>query len=145
MANFIQMRDRLKAFKFNEVIMQTMVECSDQILDANRSQLKKGFKSTGERVGVYANPAYEREKVRMNPEANGWVDLTYTGDFTRELTLRPVNTVRANIYSQDEKAKKLSAKYGDAIYGVSAENIGKINQEGFQDKLADNVKEKLDL
>lgn len=139
------MRDRLKDFKFNEVIMQTMVESSEQILDANRSQLKKGFKSNGERVGVYASPAYEREKIRMNPEANGYVDLTYTGDFTAELTLRPVNTIRANIYSQDEKAKKLEGKYGVAIYGVSTENIGKINQEGFQDKLADNVKEKLDL
>ena len=125
--------------------MQTMVECSDQILDANRSQLKKGFKSTGERVGVYANPAYEREKVRMNPEANGWVDLTYTGDFTEGFLLKPIDQAKSLIFSKDEKAITLVRKYGDAIYGVSEDNIGKINEEGFQEKHADNVKEKLDL
>jgi len=145
MANFRQMRDRLKAFKLDEAIMRTMTDESTAILNANRKQLKKGFKSTGERVGVYANPAYERMKRQMNPEAGGWVDLTLTGDFTEEFTLRPETKSRAVIYSQDEKARALAAKYGKDIYGLSPESVGDVIESGFQRRLVQNTKEALDL
>lgn len=126
MATIRQIRDNFKALDLDKLVMDTIMDHKQDITDLNRKQLKYGRKSDGERVGKYRSREYKLMKIDMNPLAGGYVDLTLTGDFTNMLTLRRDSDKVAEIFSEDEKATMLKAKYGDDIYGLTDGSVGEL-------------------
>lgn len=134
---------KLAKKNFWRIGMDVLAQTSDAYLDQQRDQMKHGLKADGTRIGVYASDAYEREKRAMNPLADGYVDLEYEGDFKLELTLRPLNTKRYTVYSQDWKNAELITKYGAGIFLLSPEYLDKYRRNSFyqpfKTKLIDTI------
>lgn len=146
MATIKQFNDILKAFDFKQVIGETMFEKREDIYDLNRAELTLGYRVTGERIGVYASPAYERMKRQMNPSAGGWVDLKLTGSFQGEITLRMIGKANAIVYSQDSKFAKIIGQYGSDILGLPNKRVSElIENRGFKSTLQKKTKEGLRL
>ena len=141
MATIRQIRDNFKLLNLDKSVMDTVMDHKQDITDLNRKQLKYGRKSTGERVGTYRSREYKLMKIEMNPLAGGYVDLTYTGDFTNMLTLRRDSDKVAEIFSEDEKATMLKANYGDDIYGLTDGSVGElIRNTNFTTDLVKRIK-----
>ena len=80
----------------------------------------EGVDGPGSVIGEYANEQYREKKVKMNPKARGFVDLTYTGALSENLTVRKSGT-KYIIYSTDSKYTKLGVKYGFRQFGITDE------------------------
>ena len=110
--------------------LKIIAEIQDTILDYNREgQLYKGLDATGQKISPkYSRERYKRAKNRVNPLPGiGTPDLKLTGKFYSDFFLTAKNGV-IDIFSSDEKADKLEAKYGD-IFGLTTDNEGKMNEQ----------------
>ena len=132
--------EKYKRFEFlktrlSTIGMEVLIDKNKEYLDLQREQMSSGYDNNGERIGVYANPAYERAEQIMNPKAGGYVDLKFGGDFQAELTLRAVSSKKFIEYSQDEKAVKLTKKYGNDIYFLNPTNLSTFRRNDFMPEL----------
>ena len=107
------------------------METREDYLNAQREQMLVGEDRNGEKIGDYRSKIYGEMKLVMNPRAGGNVDLKLKGGFHEELTLRPVNTVRFLVYSQDWKSKALSEKYGVSIFLLNPKHLEPYRQQFF--------------
>lgn len=104
-----------------------VAEVQDIILDYNRDRLYKGENAQGQKIRPnYSRVKYARAKNQMNPLPGlGTPDLKVTGRFYAEFYLT-ANNGKFEIFSSDEKAKVLKAKYGD-IFGLTVEDERIVN------------------
>jgi len=99
-----------------ELAIETAVKVhADEITDLNTEQLNHGLKADGTTTGDYANIGY---KGRLRP-----VDLYDTGDFHKSSHIEPFGKAFSLEFS-DPKTEKLMNLYGDAIAGLTEENVG---------------------
>ena len=146
MATIKQFATNVKNFDFMQAVGETIFEKREDIYDLNRAELALGYRVTGERIGVYANPAYERMKRQMNPSAGGWVDLKLTGAFQGEITLRMIGKATAMVYSQDEKFKKIIGQYGNDLLGIPNKRLDElVEQRGFKSLLQEKTRNGIGL
>lgn len=126
-----------------QIASDILFETKDAYIALQREQMNYGFNSEGKRIGVYANPAYERMKQQQNPLAGGWVDLKLKGDYQAGLTLKLLSKSKFEIDSTDEKAKMLAAKYdkNGNVYFLDEENKQKYRGETFMPRLREVAKE----
>lgn len=106
--------------EIDRVVVQTLKDSEKLVLDLNRDQLLRGKNNKGLQVGKYRNQSYSKYKKRLNPRANGNVDLKLTGRFQREFYLRTDPVVR--VWSRDLKVDPLVRKYGSSIFGLSPQS-----------------------
>ena len=70
-------------------------------------------------IGTYASDEYASFKARINPLANGNVDLTLTGSLGEKIQVRKVSGNKFEIFSTDKKYKKIGEKYGFEEFGLN--------------------------
>lgn len=74
---------------------------------------------------------YKAYKMTINPLAGGRVDLTLTGALGDGLTIKKVTGVEFEIFSADEKYKKIGNKYGFEEFGITDLEWYDLEQEIF--------------
>lgn len=88
--------------------------------DAQRDQMLHGKDKNGNPIGKYRDGMYAILKNKMNklPGA-GFADLKLTGAFHNGIYLK-LDSDTFGFQSRDSKNDKLTTKYGDRIWGLSA-------------------------
>lgn len=97
-----------------------------------KEQMYAGKNGKGKDTGAYMSKKYGEEKYKMNPGANGRVDLFYTGDFYDGQFLKVKSTKKSmsiTFYSTDEKADDLTEYYSIAIWTFNKETLEKAKYE----------------
>ncbi|PHJ59272.1 hypothetical protein VF04_35005 [Nostoc linckia z7] len=94
---------------------------SKQVAEAaQRDQMLHGKDKNGNPIGKYRSGVYAIDKYRLSSLAGlGFADLKLTGAFHRGIFLK-VNGDSYGFDSTDSKTGKLTTKYGDRIWGLSA-------------------------
>ena len=100
--------------KLEEIIQET----NEVVLDLNRGQLMQGVDASGLSLGSYKSEWYAKMKRTLNPR--GVVDLKLTGSFHDNFFV--ASEVPLIIFSYDEKASDLVAKYGKEIFGLTEDS-----------------------
>lgn len=102
-----------------------LLKNKDDILDFVKKRWITGKRPDGSLIGkgdlAYKSFAYQQEKLRQNPIAGGNVDLIATGSLKRDLDIFPLTGGNFTIFSKDEKAINIAAKYGLDVYGLTNE------------------------
>lgn len=107
--------ERIMSLDFNSIIGKILQERADTVIpDMVTEQLNKGSDSDGKDLGVYKIFSY---KNRFRP-----VDLKDTGDFHNSIKAI-IKSDSIEIDATDQKRDLVQDKYGDAILGLSDENV----------------------
>jgi len=120
-----------------EKALQIVAEVQDEIIKYNtEKQLMLGIDNQGRKLSPkYSRVRYARAKNSRNPLPGlGTPDLNLTGSFHSNFYL----VMKGNEFSflsSDEKADKLTAKYGNSIFGLTEENEELVNLELIYPKL----------
>lgn len=121
---------------FDQVVLDIVQEDEQMVLDMNREQMYAGMRSDGTKI----EPEYTATTISIKQrkgQPTDRVTLKDTGDHYREMFIQYGDDAFA-IFSDDEKAPKLQAKYLPNIYGLTADNIsilGKIIGDKLEDRL----------
>jgi len=133
--------------KFDTVIDDSIKDNEELIIKEQVDQMRHGQDAEGNVIGIYRSWAYALFKEEMGlqePAPSGVVNLYLTGDFTRGIELQySKDFVMPN--STDKKNNMLIEKYGDKIFGLMPERLGKVSQENILPDLLKRCKEILKL
>jgi len=107
-----------------------MEETSEEFIRLNTEQMYAGKDSAGREMSPqYASQGYADEKHGMNPTPGyGTPDLKYSGAFYQGYELE-VQGDKVKEDSRVQYAGKLTAKYGEQIWGLDPENLSIYRQE----------------
>jgi hypothetical protein len=98
---------------------------SEQIVEGIRRRWSFGKDVNGGIIGEYSKSGlgqeYKAFKVSTNPRAGGNVDLTLTGALGNGLTIRKSGSKSYEIFSTDNKFKKISDKYGIEQFNLDSQ------------------------
>lgn len=83
-------------------------------------------------IGTYSNDEYAMYKASINPLANGNVDLTLTGSLGEKIQIKKVGNNNFEIFSTDEKYKKIGKKYGFEEFGLNELQENKLFNELYE-------------
>lgn len=102
-------------------MIDSLYDTKDQYLAIQKDQLYTGVDSRGSHLLTYKNKYYARKKNEMNPiPGYGNPDLRLTGAFYNAMKA-DVNSEGLTVYSTDQKAGMLEAKYGKSIFTLFEE------------------------
>ena len=129
MAGINRLISNLKSIDFAEAIADTLQKHSTELVGEQQDQWLHGENSQGEKIGKYKNKIYRRKKFDMNPLAGyGNVDLRLKKEFYRNTKVYFFS--RSFFFtSTDDKKEKLTAKYGEEIFGLNKKYIKKTSKE----------------
>lgn len=122
--------------------VDAMIASREDFLNMNREQMTEGYDSNGQRIGVYKVDSYERMKREMFPQSGGWVNLKLTGAFQAGMRLT-VSTTKWRVTSEDGKAKKLTAKYGTAMFGLAPQQMQQYREQYFMPEFMQRVRRQI--
>ena len=129
--NLKEVANRLRTLNVRELAADVIIETDKAYLDLNKSQLYlRGEDSEGNPLRSYYSPAYALYKNKLNSRPGfGTPDLFVTGKFYGGFVLNVVgNDVVAD--STDSKTSKLTAQYGEKIFGLQ-ENSKEVYRKEF--------------
>ncbi|MFA5768607.1 MAG: hypothetical protein WC871_03610 [Bacteroidales bacterium] len=128
-----ELQRNLARWDVQDVARDAMSRHTTDAADLNRSQLKAGLSSGGNKLRRYASTVYAAFKSGMNPSPGfGNPDLLLTGEFHQSIVAE-VTAEEVAFRATDQKAGNLLSKYGDNILGLSVESCGT-----FADKIRDD-------
>ena len=117
------------------LIGELIIINSPNLLSLVRKRWLLGESVLGGFIGEYSNSQmgqdYKAYKMAINPLAGGRVDLTLTGALGDGLTIKKVTGVEFEIFSTDEKYKKIGNKYGFEEFGITDLEWNELEQEIF--------------
>lgn len=119
-----KIQSRLKEInqsKVEELLKKEILANGKEIVDLVRNRWDKGLRPNGQIIGVYRDAEYASFKMAINPSAGGNVDLTLTRSLRDKLNIFPMHNAIYEIFSLDEKAVDIAAKYGIDVYGLTKE------------------------
>jgi len=146
MATIEEVNNYWKQLDIEKVIMDTVEQNAELMLELNKKQLKEGFDSEGKRLREYKSSLYAEVKHRMNPVPGfGNPDLYKTGSFFLEFTLRVTGKKKFFMYSQDDKYYRLVKDYGENIFGLGTDKRTELIDGGFRSDLQNKVKAEVRL
>ena len=122
--NLRQQNERIQALT-EKSIRKTRKRCY-VFVDAIKEQMYTGRHAL--KSYVYRSLSYEKQKRRMNPGANGKVDLYLTGQFYSGIRLETATETEIRLTSSDEKTTQLTQKY-EGIFKYNKETIANIKPE----------------
>lgn len=119
MGSITRLKNSLKKIDFDAVIAESVIENQKPLVFLQKEQMLRGEKSTGARIGRYANKKYASEKYRLSRRAGfRFVDLHYTGDFQSDIYI--ILKRKSIVFtSGDLKTNALVKKYGKDIFGLT--------------------------
>lgn len=110
------------------IVLDSAMELKNTIADLNVKQLEKGLRSDGKKITPKYNTrnknAYLKFKksIGIVPQ-DGTPDLKVEGNFHAGIYAEKKGKEYIYLWSTDEKADKLNAKYAK-IYGLTTDSIG---------------------
>lgn len=122
MRTVANMLEAVKNINIVDFMILSLVDTADNYLEIQKDQLFHGIDSTGSHLSpTYAWASYIKKKYTMNSlPGSGNPDLKLTGAFYQGFKA-DVNKLGITVYSTDEKAGMLEAKYGKTIYTLFEE------------------------
>lgn len=94
-----------------------------------RLQMYQGLHGSGGQIGRYRDPEYAADKHDMNPAPGfGNMDLKLTGSFYEKIETMYSGS-DAESFSKDPKNKKLTERFGDALFKLNSESLGTLRTE----------------
>lgn len=120
-----QISQKVKKGRINapKLIGELVIINSPNILRTVRKRWLLGESVFGGFIGEYSSSKvgqdYKAYKMSINPSAGGHVDLTLTGALGDGLTIKEATQTTFEIFSTDEKYKKIGLKYGFDEFGLS--------------------------
>lgn len=129
---------------FDDIVIQSISDNKEEIIDLNTGQLEKGIASDGVNIEPgYAFEGYASFKKSIGSNApKGTPDLKLTGDFYSGFKIGKIQPNYFDISSDDKKTGELVSKYSDLIFGLTDENKN-VLIEYLQQSLKDKLYEKL--
>jgi hypothetical protein len=124
MTTIKNMLDNVMRLDLRSEVFNILENTKDEIIKLNQAQLYLNqIDKDGDAISpMYYSEEYETEKLSMNPHLTpGRVDLNYSGDFYSSFDLF-INQHSFEVISSDSKAEELEYKYGEGIFGLTAEN-----------------------
>jgi len=95
-----------------QVLGTLIIFNSSEIIDGIKQRWLFGKDPNGDIIGQYRNSEYQAFKVSYNSKANGYVDLTLTGDLGKGLKISKISQNEYEIFSTDWKFGQIADKYG---------------------------------
>lgn len=140
--NTLQMLKRLKALKrdLNRIGRQVLADNDPEFVALLHEQMRVGKDKNNELIGSYRSVPYGELKLRMNPAADGNVDLRYKGGYWNGIYIRLEGNNKYKVMSSDAKARLLEEMYGTAHLGLNPENTEKFRREYFMPGLRMGVR-----
>lgn len=124
----------VKATKINpqEIVTNLIILNAPNLIQKVRSRWQLGESVFGGAIGEYRSSEYRAYKISLNPKAGGKVDLTLTGALSDGLALRPLGGEKFELFSNDEKYRKIGNKYGFSEFGLSDNEWQELQEELYQ-------------
>jgi hypothetical protein len=114
-----QLIRNLERMSVDSILSESVKNTDSDLLRLHSDQWKHGRSGDGDKIGKYKNKAYRRKKFEMNPLAGyGNVDLELFGELKRQRRVE-IFSDSYFIISLDDKAEKLTEKYGEDIWRLS--------------------------
>lgn len=107
--------------RIEQLLKEEILADKEKIVDLVRQRWRRGVRPSGDIIGTYESFFYMQEKLQRNPLAGGNVDLIDTGALNEELTIFHQTKSKFTIFSTDEKAGQIAAKYGLDVFGLTEE------------------------
>lgn len=106
---------------FKEIVLKN----EGDIIYMVRKQLYGGYIAEDKQLyrEIYDNKKYGIEKGKMNPSANGYVDLRYSGSFYSKMYLANNTNSYFKIGSKVDYTEELKKRYGSDIMTLGGSNI----------------------
>lgn len=127
MASLEEMIQKFEKINFNDILDDSVIETSEDLLNHNRTQLLFGESVQGDELGRYKWPEYADFKanhVASYHAPYGTYNFDLHGDFQNAMYVRPLLT-EFEVGSKDSKTSKLEklAGGGDRVFGLNKENL----------------------
>jgi hypothetical protein len=118
----------LKRFRFEAELLRILRDNDNLIIDLNTDDqlFKFGIDSEGNKLQAYRSAAYAQLKAQLNP--NHVTDLKLEGDFYKGMRV-DASKFPVFMENDDPKAAALVQKYGEAILGLTDENMGELSAQ----------------
>ena len=133
--------ENVKRLQLRKQVPIILEQNKEYIADLNRYEqlYKRSIDSESTPLRLYSSAGYSFEKEKKNPSPGyGRPDLFLTGAFYKgfKVTIQPQFYL---ITSTDSKTKKLIAKYGENIFGLSQFSKDQLVEEKLRKGLANHI------
>lgn len=148
MPSFAEIKRRIERINKISVLRRKVKEivlADNNLPDAKASEFQEGMLPDGGRIGFYQNQVYANFKRRMNPQANGTVDLMLTGAFIDSFFVKSRGNSKFTFDANDEKTGMLKDKYGNEIMGLNQETFNTIQKEVYSSQMLKFIKNSIKL
>ena len=133
----------IKSLDIKQMLYEVLDQTDTILTDLNKEQLYSGFDSEGQRLSEYKQKEYSLFKNELNPAPGlGNPDLYVTGAFYDSFKIR-IESNKVLFLADDSKALELISKYGNAILGLSENNLGIYLKNYLQPMMTEKLKTKL--
>lgn len=122
MGSITRLRNNVAKIDFDLVISESVLETQKPLVFLQQEQLIKGLRSTGKKIGKYKNKKYASLKYKQSRRAGfGYIDEFLSGSFYSEIYVK-VKKKSIELTSADSKTKKIIARDGEDIFGLTRES-----------------------
>ena len=111
--------------KRDEIVISSVKELEDFILNMNRAQMYSGIRNDGSEIKPAYTPFTVDIKTNITHQPTDRVTLKDTGDFYKAFTIVYSKDFFI-LYSRDPKTGALLTKYKDEIFGLTDKNLEKL-------------------
>ncbi len=120
---FASLKQETTDSSLKKTVGDTIQLNSTEIIRLVKNRLKYGQGVDGGVIGTYKSEEYAIMKNQQNPLAGyGNVDLFLTGSLSDDITVMRKGD-KFEIFSTDEKYKKIADKYGAEEFGLTEEQL----------------------
>lgn len=121
-----------------KIVLEEVQRDEAFLIRANQTQLQDNKDSNGKSLGKYKSKSYAAFKGRLT------IDLLLSGDFYKGFFVK-ARKFPIIFGSSDKKTKILTNKYGEAIFGLTKQNLGLFNKDILLPRVQDRIRKILHI
>ena len=139
--SLLKLAKRFKKMDIYRLGTAVLVDTKNEVLRLNKEQLLEGKNSLGKNIEPKYAPNTLKRKLKQG--RSGVVDLYDKGDYQAAMKLDIDSKTKHKIYSSNDKAKLIEAKYSrnGSLYGLNNESLVEYRGETFMPQLRQRFKE----
>jgi len=141
MCTLLEMRKRIEAVDIIQQTGKAIRQTENHLVEWQKDQLYTGKKKTGGRITPGYRPLTKKIKKAKGQPIDR-VTLKDTGSFYEGIVV-DVGATTYRLYSTDSKSTDLTAKYGEAIWGLNKVSRQGYVEQNLQPVVIRNVKREL--